>query len=164
MYPILTLYFDSLEEKIQDISPAALLIDSFINAINTMFRDKVITYNIQGAYGNRNGFDVRSIDDFKNEETLKEIDPANLSSGEKHLIFLLAKVIISATRGDALLIIDEPEISLGMVWQRLFVKYVRKCAAGSGLQIIMATHSPLILDKYEEIDVSMSKRETRSNM
>lgn len=164
LYPILTLYFDSLEEKIQDISPAALLIDSFINAINTMFRDKVITYNIQGAYGNRNGFDVRSIDDFKNEETLKEIDPANLSSGEKHLIFLLAKVIISATRGDALLIIDEPEISLGMVWQRLFVKYVRKCAAGSGLQIIMATHSPLILDKYEEIDVSMSKRETRSNM
>lgn len=166
LYSILNLYFDSLEEKIQDVSPAASLIDSFINAINTMFRDKVITYNIQRAYSNRNGFIVQSIDAHKNEEFIKEkeIDPADLSSGEKHLIFLLAKVIISATRGDTLLIIDEPEISLGMMWQRLFVKYVRKCAAESGLQIIMATHSPLILDKYEEIDVSMSKREIRSNM
>ena len=164
LYSILIPYFDSLEEKIQDVLPAASLIESFINAINTMFRDKVITYNIQGAYGSRNGFTVQSIVAHKNEESLKEIDPADLSSGEKHLIFLLAKVIISATRGDTLLIIDEPEISLGMMWQRLFVKYVRKCAAESGLQIIMATHSPLILDKYEEIDVSMSKREIRSHM
>lgn len=173
LYSILNLYFDSLEEKIQDVSPAASLIDSFINAINTMFRDKVITYNIQRAYSNRNGFIVQSIDAHKNEIDAhkneefikeKEIDPADLSSGEKHLIFLLAKVIISATRGDTLLIIDEPEISLGMMWQRLFVKYVRKCAAESGLQIIMATHSPLILDKYKEIDVSMSKREIRSSM
>ena len=89
------------------------------------------------------------------------VDPSMLSSGEKHIIFLLAKVIISATRGDSLLIIDEPEISLGIQWQRLFVKYVQECAYESNLQIVMATHSPLILEDYNDIDVSVSKRELR---
>lgn len=155
LYPILMPYFDSLAEKIQDVSPAARLIGSFIESINTMFRDKEIKYSMQ------RGFRVRS--NIVSEEGKNEIyvDPSMLSSGEKHIIFLLAKVIISATRGDSLLIIDEPEISLGIQWQRLFVKYVQECAYESSLQIVMATHSPLILEDYDDIDVSVSKREPR---
>ncbi|WP_304127069.1 AAA family ATPase [Mogibacterium diversum] len=155
LYPILMPYFDSLAEKIQDVSPAARLIGSFIGSINTMFRDKEIKYSMQ------RGFRVRS--NIVSEEGKNEIyvDPSMLSSGEKHIIFLLAKVIISATRGDSLLIIDEPEISLGIQWQRLFVKYVQECAYESNLQVVMATHSPLILEDYDDIDVSVSKRESR---
>lgn len=155
LYPILMPYFGSLAEKIQDVSPAARLIGSFIESINTMFRDKEIKYSMQ------RGFRVRS--NIASEEGKNEIyvDPSMLSSGEKHIIFLLAKVIISATRGDSLLIIDEPEISLGIQWQRLFVKYVQECAYESNLQIVMATHSPLILEDYNDIDVSVSKRELR---
>lgn len=155
LYPILMPYFGSLAEKIQDVSPAARLIGSFIESINTMFRDKEIKYSMQ------RGFRVRS--NIASEEGKNEIyvDPSMLSSGEKHIIFLLAKVIISATRGDSLLIIDEPEISLGIQWQRLFVKYVQECAYESNLQIVMATHSPLILEDYNDIDVSVSKRESR---
>lgn len=155
LHPILMPYFGSLAEKIQDVSPAARLIGSFIESINTMFRDKEIKYSMQ------RGFRVRS--NIASEEGKKEIyvDPSMLSSGEKHIIFLLAKVIISATRGDSLLIIDEPEISLGIQWQRLFVKYVQECAYESNLQIVMATHSPLILEDYDDIDVSISKRNMR---
>ncbi len=155
LYPILMPYFDSIAEKIQIVSPAARLIGAFIESINTMFRDKEIEYSMQ------RGFRVRS--NIFSEEGEDEIyvNPRMLSSGEKHIIFLLAKVIISATRGDSLLIIDEPEISLGIQWQRLFVKYVQECAYESNLQIVMATHSPLILEDYDDIDVSVSKRESR---
>ena len=155
LHSILIPYFDSLVEKIQDVSPAARLIGSFIESINTMFRDKEIKYSMQ------RGFRVRS--NIASEEGKDEIyvDPSMLSSGEKHIIFLLAKVIISATRGDSLLIIDEPEISLGIQWQRLFVKYVQECAYESNLQIVIATHSPLILEDYDDMDVSVSKRELR---
>lgn len=152
LYEILMPYFDSLEEKIQDVSPAARLIGSFIESINTMFRDKEINYSMQ------EGFGVHS--NIVSEDKLdgRDIRFDKLSSGEKHVIFLLAKVIVSATRGDSLLVIDEPEISLGIQWQRLFVKYVQDCAYESNLQIVMATHSPLILEDFDEIDVSMPKR------
>ena len=152
LYEILMPYFDSFEEKIQDVSPAARLIGSFIESINTMFRDKKINYSMQ------DGFGVRSNIVSGDKQDGGDIRFNKLSSGEKHVIFLLAKVIVSATRGDSLLVIDEPEISLGIQWQRLFVKYVRDCAYESNLQIVMATHSPLILEDFDEIDVSMPKR------
>ena len=155
LYPILMPYFDSIAEKIQIVSPAARLIGAFIESINTMFRDKEIEYSMQ------RGFRVRSNIVSEEGEDGIYVNPRMLSSGEKHIIFLLAKVIISATRGDSLLIIDEPEISLGIQWQRLFVKYVQECAYESNLQIVMATHSPLILEDYDDIDVSVSKRESR---
>ena len=155
LYPILMPYFDSIAEKIQIVSPAARLIGAFIEFINTMFRDKEIEYSMQ------RGFRVRSNIVSEEGEDGIYVNPRMLSSGEKHIIFLLAKVIISATRGDSLLIIDEPEISLGIQWQRLFVKYVQECAYESNLQIVMATHSPLILEDYDDIDVSVSKRESR---
>ncbi len=156
LYPILMPYFDSIAEKIQIVSPAARLIGAFIESINTMFRDKEIEYSMQ------RGFRVRSNIVSEEGEDGIYVNPRMLSSGEKHIIFLLAKVIISATRGDSLLIIDEPEISLGIQWQRLFVKYVQECAYESNLQIVMATHSPLILEDYDDIDVSVSKRESRN--
>lgn len=155
LYPILMPYFDSIAEKIQIVSPAARLIGAFIESINTMFRDKEIEYSMQ------RGFRVRSNIVSEEGEDGIYVNPRMLSSGEKHIIFLLAKVIISATRGDSLLIIEEPEISLGIQWQRLFVKYVQECAYESNLQIVMATHSPLILEDYDDIDVSVSKRESR---
>ena len=155
LYPILMPYFDSIAEKIQIVSPAARLIGAFIESINTMFRDKEIEYSME------RGFRVRSNIVSEEGEDGIYVNPRMLSSGEKHIIFLLAKVIISATRGDSLLIIDEPEISLGIQWQRLFVKYVQECAYESNLQIVMATHSPLILEDYDDIDVSVSKRESR---
>lgn len=155
LYPILMPYFDSIAEKIQIVSPAARLIGAFIESINTMFRDKEIEYSMQ------RGFRVRSNIVSEEGEDGIYVNPRMLSSGEKHIIFLLAKVIISATRGDSLLIIDKPEISLGIQWQRLFVKYVQECAYESNLQIVMATHSPLILEDYDDIDVSVSKRESR---
>ena len=128
LYPILMPYFDSIAEKIQIVSPAARLIGAFIESINTMFRDKEIEYSMQ------RGFRVRSNIVSEEGEDGIYVNPRMLSSGEKHIIFLLAKVIISATRGDSLLIIDEPEISLGIQWQRLFVKYVQECAYESNLQ------------------------------
>jgi predicted ATP-binding protein involved in virulence len=41
------------------------------------------------------------------------------------------------------LIIDEPELSLHLRWQELFVDAVT--AASPGLQLILATHSPSII-------------------
>lgn len=67
-----------------------------------------------------------------------------LSSGERHILTFLALVIV-AGRGRNFLIIDEPEISLNIKWQRTLLNLLRELVPGT--QIIVASHSPVIAKK-----------------
>ncbi len=68
-----------------------------------------------------------------------------LSSGEKQIIVMLAQLIFGKQRDT--FIIDEPELSLHLGWQELFVKTLLE--ASPKTQFIMATHSPTILGNIE---------------
>lgn len=153
---ILIPYFDSLEERIQVMLPTVTLLDNFINTVNKMFSGVEIKYNIRHI---RSNFDfVHKIGNNKVNNFSNIISPGSLSSGEQHLLLLFAQVIMSSTRGDTLLLIDEPEISLGIPWQKVLVKYIKEFSKDSSLQIIMATHSPILLYDYADEDVIMSDR------
>jgi len=65
----------------------------------------------------------------------------NLSSGEKHLLVLLTVFIIQGRQRN-LLMIDEPEISLNITWQRKLMPLLSELAPEA--QIIVASHSPSI--------------------
>ena len=43
-------------------------------------------------------------------------------------------------------IIDEPEVSLHLIWQRVFID--KMIEARKDIQIIVATHSPEIINRY----------------
>jgi len=66
---------------------------------------------------------------------------ANLSSGERHLLVLLTVFIIEG-RERNILMIDEPEISLNLKWQRKLMPLLSELAPNA--QIIVASHSPSI--------------------
>lgn len=66
---------------------------------------------------------------------------ADLSSGEKHLLVLLTLFIIEGRKRD-ILMIDEPEISLNLRWQRRLMPLLSELAPNA--QIIVASHSPSI--------------------
>ncbi|WP_084362928.1 AAA family ATPase [Roseivirga echinicomitans] len=68
-----------------------------------------------------------------------------LSSGEKQIIVMLAQLIFGTQRDT--FIIDEPELSLHLGWQELFVNTLLE--ASPHTQFIMATHSPTILGNVE---------------
>lgn len=68
-----------------------------------------------------------------------------LSSGEKQIIVMLAQLIFGKKR--QIFIIDEPELSLHLGWQELFVNSLLE--ASPKTQFIMATHSPTIIGKIE---------------
>lgn len=67
-----------------------------------------------------------------------------LSSGERHLLTFLTLFLIIG-RGRNFYIIDEPEISLNMKWQRELVPLLSELSPNS--QIIVATHSPSIANR-----------------
>lgn len=71
-----------------------------------------------------------------------------LSSGEKQLIVMLAHLAFhKKNRRSSIFIIDEPELSLHISWQEIFVDAL--ITASPETQFIMATHAPAILAKPE---------------
>lgn len=65
---------------------------------------------------------------------------AQLSSGEKHLIKIL---LYSMTAGPNTVLIDEPELSLHIDWQRSFIQTIR--SLNTDCQLILASHSPEVM-------------------
>lgn len=71
-----------------------------------------------------------------------------LSSGEKQLVIMLAHLALNrGSRQHSIFFIDEPELSLHISWQELFVDALLN--ASPQTQFIIATHAPAILAKPE---------------
>jgi len=68
-----------------------------------------------------------------------------LSSGEKQMIIQLFELLFHAQSG-TLVLIDEPELSLHMMWQMNYMKNLSEIAQLRGFQCIVATHSPQIFN------------------
>lgn len=74
----------------------------------------------------------------------EERDLSVLSSGERQIVIMLAHLVLNKRlRGDGVFIVDEPELSLHISWQDMFVDAIQE--ASPNLQIILATHSPSII-------------------
>ena len=65
---------------------------------------------------------------------------SGLSSGEKHIVKILLAVIGA---GPSSVLIDEPELSMHIDWQRVLVKTLR--AVNPNCQLIFASHSPEVM-------------------
>lgn len=81
---------------------------------------------------------------FVSESDKREIALNSLSSGEKNEILMLHDFIFNLQDG-SLLMIDEPEISLHVAWQREFMNDIIKIAGQKSLRVLIATHSPQII-------------------
>lgn len=68
-----------------------------------------------------------------------------LSSGEKQMIIQVYELLFRAQSG-TLVLIDEPELSLHMMWQMNYLKNLTEIAKLRGFQCIIATHSPQIFN------------------
>ncbi|MDE6905286.1 MAG: AAA family ATPase [Lachnospiraceae bacterium] len=77
------------------------------------------------------------------EKTKKPISIQNLSSGEKQIISVFSKLYIENIE-NCIILFDEPELSLSIKWQNMFLPDVvnsEKCST-----LIAVTHSPFIFD------------------
>jgi len=85
-----------------------------------------------------------------------------LSSGERQLVVILTHLAFNPQAKRAnVLIIDEPELSLHLRWQELFVDAI--VGASQGIQLILATHSPSIILGRQEfcVDLEEARRSDR---
>jgi predicted ATP-dependent endonuclease of OLD family len=78
------------------------------------------------------------------------INSDQMSAGEKQL---LSFICYNAFLNNAVFVIDEPELSLHVDWQRLFFKILTEQNPTN--QFLVATHSPFIYNKYPDKEVAV---------
>lgn len=79
---------------------------------------------------------------------------ANLSSGEQHELVMFYELLFKTAPG-SLILIDEPEISLHVVWQEQFLRDVQEIALLANIDMLIATHSPDIIDGRRDLVVEL---------
>ena len=141
----LKIYFDDFDEKYQIYENFINQLELFTDIINDKLNFKEI------AISRENGIFIKDTD-FKG----KEISLSQLSSGEKQEIILFYKLIFE-TPANTLLLIDEPEISLHIAWQKKFMDDLYKIIKFKNLNVIVATHSPQIINHRWENQIDLGE-------
>ena len=78
-----------------------------------------------------------------------EVPISALSSGEQQLLVLYYQLLFEI-EPDTLVMIDEPELSMNVVWQRNFLKDLQRIVELRQFDVLIATHSPeVIYDKWD---------------
>lgn len=141
---ILKPYLESLTARLDALEESQVLIQTVLDEANGFLSDKRLTY--------RGGFRIELEDG-------SALRANQLSSGECHVLLLLCNAVLA--RGNSrLFLIDEPELSLNVKWQRRIVRSLLAVTDGSGLQFILATHSIELLSNYRH-RVEKLEAETR---
>ena len=89
-------------------------------------------------------FDKKTVKTFVNNDYIGKNLPLNsLSSGEKQIVSIFARLYLSINKR-FLVLIDEPELSLSIEWQKRFLPDILH--SPSCAQLIAITHSPFVFD------------------
>lgn len=113
-------------------------VNRFVDSVNLFFKESRKEIEID----NKGEVAIKAIN------TKKKFSIFELSSGEKQLIIMLAHIAFNyKNKNSSIFIIDEPELSLHISWQELFVDALLK--ASPNTQYILATHAPAIIARIE---------------
>lgn len=91
------------------------------------------------------------------DDSGKELHFTDLSAGEIQLCAFYAELLFDAKKG-TLLLIDEPEVSMHIVWQFSLVDEVERICALTGAYAVIATHSPQILNGHFDLQVDLGEQ------
>lgn len=130
---VLELYAEHAEQKLATFADTVQKIDLLEMIVNSRLYGKKLLINAEDGL-----IILRHTDD-------ERIPLAALSSGEQHEIILMFDLLFNVKPG-GLVLIDEPEISLHIAWQKRFIPDVLRIAKLVGFQFVIATHSPQIID------------------
>jgi predicted ATP-binding protein involved in virulence len=144
---ILSVYVHDMKEKFSVFKEIASKIELLKKIVNHKFSYKEINFSKE------NGFVFKTL--CENYSASSEtLTPNNLSSGEQHELVLLYELLFKVKPG-ALVLIDEPELSLHVGWQVQFLKDLQEITKLADIDILMATHSPDIIQDRWDLTVEL---------
>lgn len=128
---VIELYAGDTAGKLAALDEVLQVARIFFGVVNTRFRHK------QLALDRERGLIANTV-----EQDSIRLDA--LSSGEQHQLVLFFDLIFRVRPG-SIVLIDEPELSLHISWQKSMLDSLIEIAAVKSLDIVIATHSPYIV-------------------
>lgn len=146
---VLRIYIEDSQKKYREYKELADKITLYKTMVEELMKDKELWVS-KDKDEDRGGFK------FINKKSKREIPLRELSSGEQHIIVLMYNLLFRGSRNaDELILIDEPEISLHIAWQKQFVKNLERITELSPFDIMIATHSPHIVNARWDLEVPL---------
>ena len=147
---LLKFFLVKLSQVVNETKELEDNIQNFVDKANTYLRNsseiKSFSYNAEGMKV-----------DVINEFTQEDVKLNDLSSGEKQVVSLLSFLFLNPS--EKIILIDEPELSLSIDWQRKIL--VDIASAPTCKQLLAITHSPFIFDN--ELDSCASSLDIERN-
>ena len=140
----LKIYFEDFDKKYQVYETMIEQIELFKTIINNHFLFKHLEITEDQK--------LTIVDN----DTDEKIRLNYLSSGEQEIMVLYYKLLFEIPK-NTLVLVDEPEISLHIAWQRMFVKYMRKIVSLKSIYAIIATHSAQIVSGNRDIQYDLGE-------
>lgn len=140
----LKVYFEDFEKKFKPYEGLIEKLDMFTEMVNRKFLFKQIEVSEKG---------LRVLDE---NEPHKKIALSQMSSGEKETVILFYQLLFEVPDGVTLLI-DEPEISLHVAWQREFAGDIRTIVESKKITTLIATHSPQFINGNRGIQIDLGE-------
>ncbi|MEH2296163.1 AAA family ATPase [Nostoc sp.] len=145
----LSVYIQDVKKKLNVFADIASKIDLLRKIINNKFAYSYKEIN----FSKEKGFVVTTSYDSPLSNS-KNLLPTDLSSGEQHELVLLYELLFKV-QPNSLVLIDEPELSLHVGWQVQFLKDLQDITQLADLNILMATHSPDIIQDRWDLTVEL---------
>lgn len=140
----LHVYINDAEKKLSIFSELLKKLEIFTHTLN----ESRLTFKYI-AISKENGFKFFT-------DKGKPLATSDLSSGEQQEVVLLYELLFKVKAG-TLVLIDEPELSLHVVWQKQFLDDLFKIIELQKISIVVATHSPQIINNHWDLTVDLEE-------
>jgi len=138
---VLSVYVTDAQQKLSVFDEISKKLDLFKQIIKDRFlyKEMVIT--------SKDGLVFRTADG-------KTLQPTFLSSGEQHVVVLFYELLFKVGP-NSLILIDEPELSLHVIWQQQFLQALANITKLGNFDVLIATHSPQIIHDRWDLTVEL---------
>lgn len=141
--PVIETFVQDTRRKFAVLADLRERLTVFVEYLNQHYENKRVVAQP------REGFVVRMDGDDQ-----KRIEPSGLSSGEQQIL-VLAYEVLFRSEPETLVLIDEPELSLHVLWQDSFIEDLTRMGTLRNLQFVLATHSPSLIGGREDLKRSL---------
>ena len=138
---VMTLYVSDTAEKLEVLDDLAKQTGLLLDNVNQKFRNKAIRLDRE------HGFVAVS-------ENNKQLPLDSLSSGEQHELVLNYDLLFKVP-SNTIVLIDEPELSLHVAWQKRFLPDLLEIIQLSDFDALVATHSPFVIGEMDNLMVGL---------
>jgi ABC-type lipoprotein export system ATPase subunit len=136
-------YIEDTRKKLSVLEPLRIKLQLFTEFLKQHYGRKYVQIDPE------RGFTIMVSGD-----KTSELQPSKLSSGEQQILVLAHEILFKATPG-TLVLIDEPELSLHVLWQASFVEDLALMGQVNNLSFLLATHSPTLIGGREDLKRSL---------